>query len=480
MTDTLATGATPADRPAPSIWRLVLPLMVAEVVGSLELTMIYAAMRSLIADFGSASAAGWLITSFMLSSAAGAALFGRLGDLLGRRRILIAVLVISTIGSLLSALTRDLGWLIVGRAMQGAAGSIVPLCFGIVREHAAPRQVPFGISLLAVAASLASATGLVIGGAIIDLADWSMIFKVTAVMGALATVCVAAFVQRDRAWNPGAVRDDLLGGLLFIPAAVGLLLAIDNVGHAGWSDRMTLAYLAIAVLSLAAWIWRELSVPNPLLQVRLLARPEIGWANACYVALALGAFQGGQIMALFGQQAPETGAGLGLSATAAGFLLLPANIITAMSYPFVARLVERHGPRLIGSTGFLLIIIGFGSLVLWNDAVALVMALLVIQSIGLGIVYVTLQIVIVSAAPADRVSEATGMMTVIRATAMAIGAQTVATLLSAGGHHGGAVARFPAEADYVTVFLFVCGTGLAGALLARMLPRRLTAIPPTH
>ncbi|HMO74645.1 MAG TPA: MFS transporter [Sphingopyxis sp.] len=480
MTDSAATLDMPSDRPKSSIWRLVLPLMVAEIVGSLELTMIYAAMRSLISDFGSASAAGWLITSFMLSSAAGAALFGRLGDLLGRRRILLAVLIISTIGSVLSAVTRDLGWLIVGRAMQGAAGAIVPLCFGIVREHADPRQVPFGISLLAVAASLSSATGLVIGGAIIDLADWSMIFKVTAAMGAIAVVCIAVFVQRDRAWNPGAVRDDLLGGLLFIPAAIGLLLAIDNMGRSGWSDPMTLVYIAVAVISLVAWVWRELSVPNPLLQVRLLARPEIGWANACYVALALGAFQGGQIMALFGQQLPETGAGLGLSATAAGFLLLPANIITAMSYPFVARLVERHGPRLIGSIGFLLIIIGFGSLILWNDGAALVMTLLVIQSIGLGIVYVTLQIVIVSAAPADRVSEATGMMTVIRATAMAIGAQTVATLLSGGGHHGGGAVRFPAQADYITVFLFVCGTGLAGVLLARMLPRRLAAIVQTH
>src|SRR3546814_7537479 len=79
------------------------------------------------------------------------------------------------------------------------------------------------------------------------------------------------------------------------------------------------------------------------------------------------------------------------------------------------------------------------------------MPLLVIQSIGLVVVYVTLQIVIVSAAPADRVSEATGMMTVIRATAMAIGAQTVATLLSATGHHGAGVVRFPADADYITV-----------------------------
>jgi MFS family permease len=479
MTDMAATGATNADRSG-SIWRLVLPLMVAEVVGSLELTMIYAAMRSLIADFGSASAAGWLITSFMLSSAAGAARFGRLGDLLGRRRILLAVLVISTAGSIISALTRDLGWLIVGRAMQGAAGSIVPLCFGIVREHAPPGRVPFGVSMLAVAASLASATGLVIGGVIIDLADWSMIFKVTAAMGLLATFCIAVFVQRDRAWDPGAVRDDLIGGLLFIPAAVGLLLAIDNMGHAGWSDRMTLIYVAVAVASLAAWVWRELSVPNPLLQVRLLARPEIGWANACYVALALGAFQGGQIMALFGQQAPETGAGLGLSATAAGFLLLPANFITAACYPFVARMVERHGPRLVGAIGFLMIVIGFGSLILWHHDVALVMTLLVIQSIGLGVVYVTLQIVIVSAAPADRVSEATGMMTVIRATAMAIGAQTVATLLSATGHHGAGVVRFPAEADYITVFLFVAGTALVGMLIARKLPPRLTAVARPH
>lgn len=467
------------DTSAPfSIWRLVLPLMVAEVVGSLELTMIYAAMRSLIADFGSASAAGWLVTSFMLSSAAGAALFGRLGDLLGRRRVLLTVLAISTLGSIISAMTRDLGWLIAGRAMQGAAGAIVPLCFGIVREHAPPDRVSFGISLLAVAASVASATGLVIGGIIIDLADWSMIFKVTAAMGALAVVCIALFVAPDKAWNPGAVRDDLAGGLLFVPAAVSLLLAIDNIGKLGIAHHMTLVYIAVAALSLAAWVWRELSVANPLLQVRLLAMPQIGWSNMCYVALALGAFQGGQIMALFGQQSPDTGAGLGLSATVAGFLLLPANIITAACYPLVARLVDRFGARDVTTLGFLLIIAGFGSLVLEHTQVLPVMALLVIQSVGLGVVYVTVQIVIVKAAPLDRVSEATGMMAVIRSTAMAIGAQTVATMLSAGGHHGaGAAARFPSESDYIAVFLFVCATALVGSLIARKLPARLPVRP---
>src|SRR3546814_14857361 len=120
-TDMAAAGATKADRSG-SIWRLVLPLMVAEVVGSLELTMLYAAMRSLIADFGSASAAGWLLTPSMLSSAAGAALFGRLGDLFGRRHLLLALLVISPSGSVLSALTPALDSLLFGRGMTVPGG----------------------------------------------------------------------------------------------------------------------------------------------------------------------------------------------------------------------------------------------------------------------------------------------------------------------------------------------------------------------
>jgi MFS family permease len=468
------TSAAPPAAAHENLWKLLFPLMVAEVVGALELTMIYAAMRSLIADFGSASAAGWLVTSFMLSAAAGAAMFGRIGDLLGRRRVLLFVLVLAAAGSLVSAVMQDLAWVIAGRAMQGAAGAIIPLCYGIARERCEPSRLPFAISLLAAASSIASAFGLVIGGIIIDHFDWTMIFKVTTVLGVLAAVCVALMVSKDRQWNPHVMREDLLGGLLFVPAAVFLLLAIDNIGHVALHDDMTYIYGALAVLSLLVFVWRELTVANPLIEVRLLGTRAIGMANALYIALALGAFQGGQIMALFGQQDPATGAGLGLSATAAGLLLLPANLITAAIYPLVAKVCNTHGPRLTASIGFLLIIVGFGSLLVWNDNVALVMALLVIQSIGLGTVYVTIPMVVVSASPVDRVSESTGMMSVIRATAMAIGAQTVATLLStSGGHGSGAPAVFPSAGDYATVFVFVCATGVMGLVFTWFLPARL-------
>lgn len=454
--------------------KLLFPLMLAEIVGALELTMIYAAMRSLIADFGSASAAGWLITSFMLSSAAGAAMLGRVGDLLGRKRVLLAVLAVATLGSLLSAVMQQYAWIVAGRAMQGAAGAVIPLCYGIARERCEPARLPLAISLLAACSSIASATGLVAGGVIVDFYDWTMIFKVTAVMGALSFICVLLIVSPDRQWSPDVMRQDLLGGLLFVPAAVCLLLTIDNIGHAGLRDGMTYLYAVLTAVSLAAWIWRELSVANPLIEIRLLATRAIGFGNALYVALALGAFQGGQIMALFGQQDPATGAGLGLSATMAGFLLLPANLLTAASYPLVAKICNMHGPRLTAAGGFVLIIVGFSLLIVWNDSVPAVMALLIVQSVGLGAVYVTIPMVIVSASPPDRVSESTGMMSVIRATAMAVGAQTVATLLSAkGGHGSGAAASFPDQSDYLTVFLFVIATAVLGLLLTRSLPSRL-------
>lgn len=465
------TGKADTNR---AFYSFIVPLMIAELVSALELTMIYAAMRTLVADFGGTRQAGWLVTSFMLSSAAGAALFGRVGDLIGRRKVLLWVLMLSTLGSLISSVTRDLDLLILGRAMQGMAGAIIPLCFGMVQERASAERVPLGISLISSSATVAAGSGLVIGGLIIDHSDWTMIFKISTGLGLIAFLTVLLFVTPDQRRQSAGLKEDLLGGMLFVPAAVSLLLGIDSAAKTGFASPVTLAWLAGAALSLAAWVWRELSVANPLIDVRLLARKEIAVANLLFVAIALGVFQGGHLMALFGQQSPDTGVGLGLSATMAGFLLLPANFLTAAVYPFVAGANRRFGPRLVASLGCLLIVVAFAALTLFHNDVLTVMLLLAVQSVGLGIVYVTIPIVIVAAAPPDRTSEATGVMSVIRSTSMAIGAQTVATILSAAGHHGSGHG-YPAQADYQTAFLYVAGTAAIGLLIAQLLPGRIPA-----
>ncbi len=470
----MASGAASAEEPRP-FYRLVIPLMVAELVAALELTMLYAAMRSLVAEFGGTAQAGWLVTSFMLSSAAGAALFGRLGDLLGRRNILLWVLALSTFGSALSSVTKDLEWLIVGRTMQGFAGAIVPLCFGMIRERVSPDRVSLGIGLISSTVTIASASGLVIGGIIIDYADWTMIFKVSTALGVFAFLIVWAFISKDRPLRKAGALDDILGGMLFVPAVVGLLLGISHSAQHGLFDATSLAWFVGATFCLVAWIWRELSVENPLLDVRLLARPEVAWPNIMMIFIALGVYQGGHLMALFGQQPLPTGAGLGLSATMAGFLLLPANIFAGVAAPFVASGINRFGPRNVARLGCAMMCSAFALLVFFNNDVAVVIVLLIIQGIGLGITYVTAPVIIVHASPPDRTSEASGMMGVIRSTAMAIGAQTVATLLAAGGSHAGDHGghTFPTEAAYQTAFLYVAGTAFIALLLCQKLPKKL-------
>lgn len=462
-----------------NFYSLVIPLMIAELVAALELTMIYAAMRSLVADFGGTTQAGWLVTSFMLSSAAGAAMFGRLGDLLGRRNILLWVLALSTLGSAISSVTRELEWLILGRTLQGFAGAIVPLCFGMIRERVSHDRVSLGIGLIASTVTIASASGLVIGGLIIDHADWTMIFKISTGLGVIAFLTVLLFIGRDKLMDSAGVLQDLLGGLLFIPAVVGLLLGITNSARHGLFDSTSLAWFAGGALCLGAWIWRELSVENPLLDVRLLARPEIAWPNIMMVFVALGVYQGGHLMALFGQQPVSTGVGLGLTATMAGFLLFPANILAGFAAPFAASAANRFGPRNLARLGCAMMCAAFTLLVFFNDNVTVVILLMILQGVGLGIAYVITPIIIIHATPVDRASEATGMMAVIRSTAMAIGAQTVATLLATGGggHAGGQGSAFPHEAAYQTTFLYVAGTAFIALLLCQMLPKALTPMP---
>ena len=456
--------------PAPFA-RLIVPLMLTELVASLGLTMLFAALRKLAVDLGSPVAAGWLVTAFILSSAVGGALLGRLGDVEGRRRVLIGVLAAGLVGSLIGCFARTAPLLVLARVLQGLVGTAMPLCFGLVRERAVERDVPRGIGLIAATASVSAGLGLLAGGVVVDLFDWPAIFVLLAALTTLALTGVWLFVAPD-APRAGQKIDDLLGGLLFAPAIVGLLLGIEQLGHNGAADPANWLWVAAALALLAIWVWRELTVARPLIAVRLLLVPEIAMANLIMAFAALGAFQAGQMMALFGQQPVGTGVGLGLSATGAALLLTPINIAAGFVYARFVGLVARWGPRSVALYGALLMTASFAGLALWHNAVWTVEVWLAIQMFGLGMVFVTVPVVVVAACPLDRVSESTGMVVVIRSTAMAIGAQTVATLLAVHGAAGTAAA-WPTEATWRIVFGYGAVTALVGALVALRLPRKL-------
>lgn len=142
------------------VWLIVAVLIAVEIISAFETSMMYAALPTFTQVFSTdSSAVGWTVTSFLLVAAASAAVCGRLGDMYGRERVLIVVLICAAAGSIISMAFGSLWAIIIGRAIQGVAGAILPLCIGLAREHLPAKKVPMAIALIsgsAVAAGAAS------------------------------------------------------------------------------------------------------------------------------------------------------------------------------------------------------------------------------------------------------------------------------------------------------------------------------------
>ncbi|MGE0385981.1 MAG: MFS transporter [Gammaproteobacteria bacterium] len=454
-------------------WRILLVLMVVETTASFETAMIYTALSTLYRQFHDPAAVGWLVTGYLLVSAGAAAVCARLGDIYGRTQVLTVMLALAFIGSMVSALADDLGWIIFGRCIQGAAAAILPLCFGVVKESIEQKRVPMSISILAGIASIASGAGMLLGGYLVDHVGWQSIFFSTAAVAALGMVLIFFFLTPSpRPAQPP--RIDLLGGVLFVPGVAGVLYAITEAPDWGWGDMRTLGTLAASAAILALWAWHELRLEDPLIDVRALGKRQILLANLAYGLLGLGVMQLALVLLLLVQQPVWTGVGLGVSALMAGVLKLPSNAIAVVAAPFSGFIAGRHGARLALIIGTSLLTAGWGALIFWHHDVWFVVAATTVTGFGMAMCAAAVPNLIVEVAPPDRTSEATGLVQVIRATAMAIGAQVCAILLATSTVSDPAQGpgTYPSLAAYELTLTYITLTSALALAAALALPRR--------
>src|SRR5690242_1061142 len=198
--------------------RTLLILGVGTLGFVLAQTTVIPALGDLQKELGaSATGIAWMVTAYLLVASIATPIFGRLGDMFGKERLLAISLALFTFGSIVCALSSSLAPLIVGRGLQGLGGGVFPLSFGIIRDEFPPEKVPTGIAMLGAIAAIGSSIGLPLGGILVDGPGYHWIFWVAAVMGAGATITTHLFVPESPIRTPGRV--DLAGaGLL----AVGL------------------------------------------------------------------------------------------------------------------------------------------------------------------------------------------------------------------------------------------------------------------
>lgn len=451
----------------------VLALMSAEVLGVFEVTMLLAAMRYLLEEFKSPIAVGWMFSAFGLSSAMFAAIGSRVGDIFGRKRLLLFAIAFGGVGSLVAATSSGLVGVVLGRVMQGSSGVILPLCVGLVRENLSDRQVPVVIGALTATITVSAGFALLIAGVILDHFSWRGIFYAGACAALVALTLVFILVPNSTHKRPAPSDINYLGGLLFAPGLASLLVGITYAKSWGWVDIRTLSLILAGIVLLFAWIRSELKAKIPLINVRLLANQQIAIANIIFAILAMTVLLKSHLISLLLQQPEWTGIGLGHTATFAGLVMLPASFISLIGGPGAGWGLLRFGPRTTLIFGSVILLGGWVGLSLLHSGWIWVGAWALVAGFGLSIVYSSIHMVIAQNAPPDRTSEAIGIPTVVRSTFMGLGAQVIAGLLATSSIANGDISiSYPDEHAFGLTMVYMVTGCFIIIIVASLVPRK--------
>ncbi|KKC24563.1 MFS transporter [Sphingomonas sp. SRS2] len=462
-------------RPAIAFPQLLAVLVIGELVCSLETNMIFVALAEVYRQTGDPARAAWLVTAFSLTAAGSAAIAGRFGDLYGRRRMLLIMLGVALIGSALSAVADSLYLVILGRALQGVSIATLPLSFGILREHARPEQLGFGVGFLGGTYTFSTGLGSLVGGLVIDHYHWQSIFAVSAVLAGVAFLLALLILPPSPGRPARSGRIDVLGGVLFAPAVAMLLLSLTFFRHMAWTDPLVWGPLLGGVVTLGVWVWLELHVETPLIDVRQLGTRDIGLANLATFVIGIGPMMISLVNIPLLQQARWSGAGFGLEASLVGAIWFLLCIVGGCAAIFGGYLSGRFGARTVVLGACLALALGWGTMFAGYRSAPVVIGVSVfLINPGIALLFAIMPAIIIEASPDDRISEATGLTQAVRYVGAAAGSVIVPYLLSAqmvsSPIPGGG--SLPGAAGYEQVFVLLTLLSLIAALLIAMLPGR--------
>ena len=440
-------------------------LMVSVGSFSLLQSLVVPVLGQLERDFNtSQTTVTWVLTAYLLSASVCTPLLGRLGDVAGKKRMLVLTLVALSVGSLMAALSGSIGWLIAARAVQGAGGGVLPLSFGIIRDEYPRHKVTSGLSVVASLAAVGFGIGIVAAGPIVELLSYHWLFWIPMVTTALAAVGAATLVPESPVRTPG--RIPLLPAALLSAWLLALLLGLSQGNHWGWRSEGVLALFAGAALLAAGWIVVEMRVPVPLIDMQMMRRRGVWTANAVAGFVGFGVYASFGFLPQFLQTPSSAGYGFGASLTESGHLLLPSAVASFLMGFMTGGFVKRFGTRAVVMSGTLSSAAAFAAIALWHNATWEVFAATTLQGVGSGLVFSSLAGAVIAAVPPDQTGVASGMNANIRTIGGSVGSAIMAGVVTA---RVGPTA-LPVESGYVIGFAVLAAAMVAAALAAAFMP----------
>jgi EmrB/QacA subfamily drug resistance transporter len=380
-------------------------LIVSMLLSALDQTIVSTALPTIVGELDGLSEMAWVTTAYILAVTIGMPVYGKLGDLIGRRPLFLWALGIFIVGSLLAGLSQNIEQLIAFRALQGLGGGGLMICTqAIIADLVPARQRAKYMGAIGAVFGLSSIAGPLLGGWITDNTDWRWAFWINVPLG-IAAFAISYFGIRLKK-PERTVRLDYLGTLLMAITVTSLVLVADWGGNDyAWDSAVILSLIAVTIAGAIAFVLVERRAPEPLIPIRMLRNPVFSVATLIgMIGVGAGMFAVIAYMPTYLQMV------YGYSATVSGLLLIPMIAGLTLGATVSGQLIAKTGHYkgyIITGTAILPIGVYLMSTLDSGSPVQELCAYLGVLGLGIGLLIQNLLLAVQNALPQREVGTAT-------------------------------------------------------------------------
>jgi|tagenome__1003787_1003787.scaffolds.fasta_scaffold20921519_1 EmrB/QacA subfamily drug resistance transporter len=434
-------------------------LMLGMFLAALDQTIVSTALPTIVGDLGGLNHLSWVVTSYLLASTVSTPIYGKLGDMYGRKPVFLAAIIIFLVGSMLAGLSQSMGQLIAFRFLQGAgAGGLMVSAQAIIADIVPPRQRGRYMGLIGSVFAVASVAGPLLGGFFVDQISWRWVFYVNLPIGVLAILIV--IFKLDLHTPQTRHRIDYLGAAL-LSGGVGALILLTTWGGTqyAWGSPMIIGLGVAGIVLLCAFLWQERRATEPIVPLELFRSRVFNVSSAMGATIGMAMFGAIIFIPLYLQLV------YGLSATASGLRMLPLMIGLLVAAVASGRLISRIGRyKVFPIAGTATLVVGMFLLSRLGLGTApwLASVYMAVVGVGIGLVMQVLVLVVQNDAKPENIGVATSTATFFRSMGGSFGVAIFGAIFAArlsdqlAGFPHAVVARLgsgvqlsPAEADHL-------------------------------
>ncbi|MFJ6694906.1 MFS transporter [Streptomyces sp. NPDC091272] len=371
----------------------------------------------------------WVLSSYLLTFGGLLLLGGRVGDVVGHRRGMVAGVAVFTVASLLGGLATSAGWLLTARALQGVGAAIAaPTVLALITTHFTDERARArALGAYAAVSGSGAAVGLIGGGVLTDLLSWRWVLFINVPIGVVLLVLTPMFIHETKR-APG--RFDLAGALTSTAGMTSLVYGFIRASESGWGDGLTLGSFALAIALIVVFYFVETHARQPITPLRLFAdrNRATGYLSLLFVMAA-----GNSMFFFLTQFLQEV---RGFSPIQAGLAFVPLALLILVTSGLAAKWLPRTGPRVLTAAGAAAIsvsLVWFAQLDQESGYASALLGPLVVAGIGMGTLLVGVTTILMSGIAPEEAGAASGLLNVMQQIGGALGLAIMVTVFGAAG-----------------------------------------------